>query len=103
MMKRGKVMAGPRRVLQLTIDREFFDEIALGRKTEEYREQKDYWATRLDGRDYDTIIFRNGYGPDVPEMEVEFKGVRKTRRKGDAIYAIKPGKILNLKRWTRPA
>lgn len=103
MMKRGKVMAGQRRVLQLTIDREFFDEIALGRKTEEYREQKDYWATRLDGRDYDTIIFRNGYGPDVPEMEVEFKGVRKTRRKGDAIYAIKPGKILNLKRWTRPA
>lgn len=33
-------------------------------------------------------------------MEVEFKGVRKTTRKGDAIYAIKLGKILSLKRWT---
>ena len=91
---------GEKRILQLNLKRQFFDEIALGRKTEEYREQKDYWTTRLEGRDYDTIIFRNGYGPDVPEMEVEFKGVRKMKRKGDAIYAIKLGKILSLKRWT---
>jgi hypothetical protein len=75
----------------------------LGAKTEEYREQKYYWATRLEGRDYDTIIFRNGYGPDVPEMEVEFKGVRKTTRSGEPVYAIKLGKILSLKRWTGPA
>ena len=94
---------GEKRILQLTIDREFFDEIALGRKSEEYREQKDYWATRLEGRDYDTIIFRNGYGADVPEMEVEFLGVRKTKRKGNAIYAIKLGRILSVKRWTKPA
>lgn len=94
---------GEKRILQLNLKQQFFDEIALGRKTEEYREQKDYWATRLEGRDYDTIIFRNGYGPDVPEMEVEFMGVRKTTRKGDAIYAIKLGKILSLKRWTKPA
>ena len=92
-----------KRTLNLTIDREFFDDIALGRKTEEYREQKDYWATRLEGRDYDTIVFRNGYGPQVPEMEVEFISVRKTTRKGDAIYVIKLGKILGLKRWTGPA
>lgn len=94
---------GEKRILQLNLKRQFFDEIALGKKLEEYREQKDYWATRLEGRDYDTIIFRNGYGPQVPEMEVEFKGVRKTTRKGDAIYAIKLGKILSLKRWTGPA
>ncbi len=94
---------GEKRILHLTLERQYFDEIALGRKTEEYREQKNYWATRLEGREYDTIIFRNGYGPEVPEMEVEFKGVRKTTRKGDAIYAIKLGKILTLKRWTGPA
>lgn len=94
---------GEKRILQLNLKRQFFDEIALGEKLEEYREQKDYWATRLEGRDYDTIIFRNGYGPDVPEMKVEFKGVRKTTRKGDAVYAIKLGKILSLKRWTGPA
>ena len=94
---------GEKRILQLNLKRQFFDEISLGKKPEEYREQKDYWATRLEGRDYDTIVFRNGYGPDVPEMEVEFKGVRKTTRKGDAVYAIKLGKILSLKRWTGPA
>lgn len=89
-----------KRTLQLTLDREYFDDIALGRKKEEYRERKAYWATRLEGRDYDTVVFRNGYGPKVPEMEVEFKGVRKTTRKGNPIYAIKLGRILSIKRWT---
>ena len=89
-----------KRVLQLTIARKYFDDIARGSKLEEYRERKEYWATRLEGRDYDTIIFRNGYGPDVPEMEVEFKGVRKTTRKGDPIYAIKLGKVLRIERWS---
>lgn len=92
-----------KRTLQLTLERQYFDAIASGRKTEEYRERKHYWATRLEGRDYDTIIFRNGYGPRVPEMEVVFKGVRKTTRSGDAVYAIKLGKILNIKRWNGPA
>ncbi len=67
----------------------------MGKKPEEYREQKDYGPRGLNGREYDTIVFCNGYGPDVPEMEVEFKGVRKTTRKGEPVYAIKLGKILN--------
>jgi hypothetical protein len=92
-----------KRTLQLTIDREFIDAIATGQKTEEYRERKEYWATRLEGRDYDTIMFRNGYGADVPTMEVEYKGVRKTIRKGDEIYAIKLGKILSIENWPGPA
>lgn len=91
-----------KRVLQLNVERRFFDEIAQGTKLEEYRERKEYWATRLEGRDYDTIIFRNGYGPDVPEIEVEFKGVRKTTRKGDAVYAIKLGKVLRIGHWDGP-
>jgi hypothetical protein len=64
---------------------------------------KEYWATRLEGRDYDTIEFRNGYGPNVPVMKVEYQGVRKTTRKGDAIYAIKLGKILSIENWPGPA
>jgi len=94
---------GEKRVLQLNLERRFFDEIALGKKPEEYRERKPYWATRLEGRNYDTVVFRNGYGPAVPEMEVEFKGVRKTTRNGDPVYAIKLGKVLSTKRWKRPA
>lgn len=92
-----------KRILQLTLMREYFDAIATGRKTEEYRERKDYWATRLEGRNYDTVLFRNGYGPKVPEMEVEFKGVKKITSKGNALYAIQLGKILSIKRWPGPA
>ena len=91
-----------KRTLQLNLERKHFDRVALGTKTKEYRKQAAYWATRLEGRDYDTVIFRNGYGPKVPEIEVEFKGVRKTTREGEPVYAIKLGKILSLKRWIKP-
>lgn len=92
-----------KRTLQLTLERQYFDRIATGVKTQEFRERKEYWATRLEGRDYDTIIFRNGYGPKVPEMEVEFKGVKKITRNGDALYAIQLGNVLSIKRWNGPA
>lgn len=95
-------MTTDKRTLQLTLDREYFDDIALGRKIEEYRARKEYWSTRLEGRTYETVVFRNGYGPKVPEMEVEFKGVRKTIRNGDPVYAIKLGRILSIKRWIKP-
>ena len=70
------------RILQLNVERTYFDQIADGEKLEEYRERKDYWKTRLEGREYDVIRFRNGYGPDVPEMEVEWRGVKKRVRNG---------------------
>jgi hypothetical protein len=83
------------RILQLNLHRRFFKEIVDGTKPEEYRDRTEYWKTRLDGRSYDIIRFRNGYGPDVPEMDVEFLGVVKRRH----CYAIRLGKILVLKRW----
>lgn len=85
-------------VLHLNVHRRFFDEIAAGTKTEEYRERTDYWASRLEDREYDYIVFRNGYGPAVPEMHVEWRGVRKTTRKGDQVYAIRLGRILKVSR-----
>ena len=85
-------------VLQLTLDRQPFDEIAIGKKDKEYRERKRYWKTRLEGRDYDLIRFRNGYAKDAPEMVVEFRGVRRSGRD----YVIKLGRVLSKKRW-RPA
>jgi hypothetical protein len=59
------------RILHLNLVREFFVAVANGTKTEEYRDRTDYWRTRLEGREYDILRFRNGYGPDVPEMDVE--------------------------------
>jgi hypothetical protein len=90
----------PDRVLHLNLVRECFDAVANGTKTEEYRDRTDYWKTRLKGREYDIIRFRNGYGPDVPEMDVEWKGVEKVVRKGLPQYAIRLGKIVRLKRWS---
>lgn len=56
------------------------------------------WATRLENRHYEFIRFRNGYGPLVPEMDVEFCGVQKRRD----CYAIRLGKVLRISRW-KPA
>jgi hypothetical protein len=77
------------------LHRKFFADIAAGPKKTEFRERKPYWKNRLEGRDYDVIKFRNGYAPNVPEMVVEFLGVRKAIGK----YAIKLGRVLSLRQW----
>ena len=84
-----------RSILHLTLEREWFDDIVRGGKHEEYRDVKDHWKKRLDGRTYDIVRFRNGYASDAPEMDVEFLGVEKRRD----CYVIRLGKILSLKRW----
>jgi hypothetical protein len=89
------VVTDPKSILHLTLEREWFDDIARGIKNEEYRQLKDYWRVRLEGREYDFVRFRNGYATDAPEMDVEFLGVDKRRD----CYAIRLGKILSLKRW----
>jgi hypothetical protein len=81
-------------ILHLTLEREWFDEIAAGRKVEEFRDRKDYWKTRLEGKSYAIVRFRNGYGRNAPEMDVEFKGVDKRR----GAYVIRLGKVLRLSR-----
>jgi hypothetical protein len=75
----------PTRTLKVTLKREFFDAIHAGEKKEEYRAYTKFWISRLlvyneadtvyDVREYDTILFRNGYNPDSPTMEVEYKGL----------------------------
>jgi hypothetical protein len=84
-----------RRVLHLALEREWFDDIAEGRKRHEYRANKEYWKKRLEGREYDIVRFRNRYASDAPEMDVEFVGVR---RKGKN-YVIRLGRVLTKKRW----
>ena len=84
-----------RSILHLTLEREWFDDIVRGIKHEEYRDLKDYWKKRLEGRTYAIVRFRNGYASDAPEMDVEFLGVEKRRD----CYVIRLGKILSLKRW----
>lgn len=65
------------RILHLTLHRKWFDLIAAGRKTVEYRKDTKYWRKRIfdaDGfpKKFDLIHFRNGYGLHRPLMEAEF-------------------------------
>jgi len=97
------------RILHLTLKKKWFDLIASGKKTMEYREAKQYWRNRLlDGEDpknFDVVRFKNGYG-DVSTMDVQFKGIFFTGPEwctpkhgevltGDTIV-IKLGKVLGI-------
>jgi len=86
-------------ILHLNLHREFFAAIAAKTKRIEYRSQTPYWKKRLENRKYDVILFRNGYATSAPEMQVEFRGVRRYGKGRNAYYAIQLGRILKLKRW----
>jgi len=57
----------------MTLKKKWFDMIASGVKTEEYRTIKPYWSRRLLNNSFDVVLFRNGYKKDSPEVLVEFK------------------------------
>jgi hypothetical protein len=99
-----------KRILHLTLLRHWFDEIASGRKTVEYRENKRYWDTRLRKpmgkgwpafQHWDEVHFRNGYAKNAPFMRVEYVA---TGVKGDSHgirFAIHLGKVIEIKNWKR--
>ena len=78
-----------KKVLHLNLYRKYFDEIASGIKTIEYRDITPYWTTRLSNIKYDYIYFRNGYSKDAPMMLVEYKGVTITNQ-----FEITLGEVL---------
>jgi hypothetical protein len=88
-------------VLHLNLHREWFAAIVAKTKRTEYRRRTPYWKTRLENRKYDVIQFRNGYATAAPEMQVEFLGVRRIKKDGTNVYAIRLGKILKIKRWRK--
>jgi hypothetical protein len=90
------------KVLFLTVKKEPFEQIKLGKKKEEYREPS-YWilsrlqesndaGTDLVPRKYDVVKFQNGYKPDSPTLTVEYKGFY---FRDDGIVVIKLGKIIH--------
>ncbi len=87
--------------------------IASEMKSEEYRELKPYWQKRLfpGGHDntpkqFDIIRFKNGYGKNSAEMDVEWKGcwvgIGRVEWGSDlkSQYVIWLGKILSIKNYT---
>jgi ASC-1-like (ASCH) protein len=83
------------RILHLALEREWFDDIAEGKKRHEYRAYKEYWRKRLEGKEFDIVRFRNGYASNAPEMDVEFVDVRRQGKN----YVIRLGRVLKKKRW----
>jgi hypothetical protein len=69
------------KILHLTLRQRWFNRVYCETKPEEYRELKPYWIKRLDGRNYDCVCFRNGYGLDKPEVVLELKAIRIGRGK----------------------
>lgn len=62
------------RVLHLTLKRRWFDMIVRGEKKEEYRRPGPWILSRLKGKAYDVVEFRNGYGPAAPVVRCEYLG-----------------------------
>lgn len=87
--------------LHLTLKRQWFDMIASGEKTDEYREIKPYWETRLsDASRYSVVRFRNGYNPGSPTMTIELLGISqgvgnpKWGAPSSPVYRLHLGKII---------
>lgn len=83
-----------KKVLILTVSKQWFDMIASGEKTEEYREIKPYWIKRLTTNcevvydvaaetycgkvlyhPYTHVLFINGYRKDSPRIEKEIESI----------------------------
>ncbi len=79
-----------KKVLHLSVKKQWFDMISAGEKTEEYREIKPYWIERLTtncevaydvaaetyyGMVYTHVLFINGYRKDSPRIEKEIESI----------------------------
>ena len=89
-----------KKVLTITVSKQWFDMIVANEKTEEYREIKPYWASRLvnqqaesgdvlfdefggyclvigklEYKTYTHILFINGYRKDSPRIEKEIESI----------------------------
>ena len=48
------------KILHLHVKKKYFDDVANGKKEEEYRSDNDYWKKKLN-QDYDLIKYHCGY------------------------------------------
>lgn len=99
------------KILKLTLKKKWYDMISSGEKKEEYREIKKYWEQRLELptlagfrtrlKEFDYVLFTNGYSKDSPQMKVECLGIELNYSKPewcdgveDFFYVIKLGKVI---------
>jgi len=75
--------------------------IKSGYKKEEYREIKPYWNTRLNGKSFDAICFKNGYSKNAPKFTIELKKtligagqIEWGAPRNQAVHILQLGKII---------
>jgi hypothetical protein len=91
-------------ILKLTLKRQWFDEIAAGKKKTEYREIKPHWNQRLlipggEFKTFDEVHFRNGYDSRKPFMRVKWEGCNLGIEEGEPCYCIALGEILEVRNY----
>lgn len=89
------------KTLHLNLKKKWFDMIASGEKTTEYRQTSEYWEKRL-FKKYDTITFSNGYSKNRRQIIIQFEGIGMGTGRldwgatsGVCYYKIRLGKIIN--------
>ena len=96
------------KILHLTLKKKWFDMIASGEKTEEYRHPSKWIMSRIEGKEYDIVQFTNGYGADKPVARLEYNGwdwgygCREWgggSTPGNPLVVIKLGKILSIENY----
>ena len=85
------------KILHLTLKKNWFELIASGKKTTEYREYKLYWERRLLKKKFDEVHFRNGYSKNSPFMRVVCKGIAVVPPTGGLLF--KPTNNEKLNGW----
>lgn len=69
------------RTLTLPLKRQFFEQIAVGQKVEEFRLKNSFWTARLEGASFDRVVLTLGY-PAADNVErrivVPWMGMRTT-------------------------
>lgn len=80
--------------LNFILKYEWFDKIAKGEKTKEYREITDYNTNKLFLRNYKTVTFLRGYNKQN-KLKFKINGIRKTTDANDLnlpeVYEISLG------------
>lgn len=62
-------------LLHLVLKFDWYDKIASGEKTVEYREPSEYWNSRLQNKHYDLVRFQRGYYKNPPSMIFEVEKI----------------------------
>lgn len=97
-----KTCCPPTTELTLHLHRPWFDAIALGFKTYEYRECTPYWTKRIHNRQYDTVRFINGYGTTFPTMVRQYLGCDVHTENDRSFYRLKLGPLLHVTNYHIP-